>query len=383
MSTPKKLSYSLSLFLLLSILLHLLAWTGFSGIGDSLLLGLDRASHPEVVSFIIADDAPQDKAHPVAAQTETGMSEPAPDPPSARTETLPSASGEADGRAEKAEGQAEERKGDGGQKPAPEAQTAGGAQADPSRQPSPAAPEQNAPPVADTARTAAAGRETVPHILPYTRERLTFSLYWSGINVGTAKLEAVRGDEISSISSEVHSNAIISAFYKVEDHAETRLVKGRPKSFRLIQNEGRHHRNRETIFDTERSKVIYVNHQNQSQQEYDMNGKVLWDIISAFYYLRRQPLEIGKSVYISMFDSKKFLNAEVKILRRATAELEDGRRLPTIVVEPIVNSEGLFQKSGSIVVWLTDDERRLPVRMETQLKIGRVSARLTSFSVVD
>lgn len=381
MKTPKTLSYSLSLFFILSILLHLLAWSGFTGFGDSILLGLDRASHPEVVSFLIADDAPHDQRPPAAVQTDAEMNASSPAPSSAKAAPATPPGEMADG--EQSAHQIPEPKVNTRQEPAPAAHPVDSVPATPPGDISSPAKQETPTATGSGQKTTSTGNGTVSDILPYTRERLNFSLYWSGINVGTAKLEAVRGDVFSSISSEVHSNSVISAFYKVEDHAMARLVKGRPASFRLIQNEGNHHRNRETIFDAERSKVVYVNHLNQSQLEYDMNGKILWDIISAFYYLRRQPLEIGKSVFINLFDSKKFLNAEVKILRRATAKLEDGQQIPIIVVEPIVNSEGLFQKSGSIVVWLTDDERRLPVRMETQLKIGRVSARLTSFSVTN
>jgi hypothetical protein len=82
-----------------------------------------------------------------------------------------------------------------------------------------------------------------------------------------------------------------------------------------------------------------------------------------------------------MFDSNKFLNTEVRVLRRDRVEQEDGRRVPSIVVEPVLTSEGLFKKEGEILIWLTDDERRLPVRMETKLKIGRVTAELKSSSV--
>jgi hypothetical protein len=220
-----------------------------------------------------------------------------------------------------------------------------------------------------------------PEIIPFARERLTFSLYWSGVHVGTAVLEAVRGNGTASIVSTVRSNAVISAFYKVEDRAEARLVNGRPVSFTLVQSEGSHRRNKETIFDRERDKVVYVNHLDKSRNEYEMGGKTLWDVISAFYYLRRQPLEIGRPVQISMFDSNKFLNTEVRVLRRDRVEQGDGRSVASIVVEPMLNSEGLFKKEGEILIWLTDDERRLPVRMETKLKIGRVTAELKSSSV--
>lgn len=377
------------LFPIVSILLHLLVLSGITGFGDSLLAGLGRAAREEVVSFLIADNPP---SHPVKSEISSVTARPeprtkvAPDAsPSGKTVAKAAAPDETEAEEEPAEPAAENRTGEAEREsaPAPAHDTPV-----PHNTPTQAAQSANAGPggstVAEDGRgTAGAGKTPVPDILPFTRERLVFSLYWSGINVGTAVLEAVRDGEVSTISSEVHSNAVISAFYKVEDYAEARLVKGRATRFKLLQNEGRHHRNRETIFDMERDRVIYVNHLSHSQKEFEMNGKLLWDVITGFYYLRRQPLETGSSVYVNMFDSSKFLNAEVKVLRRSTAELEDGRQVSTIIVEPIIKTEGLFQKSGSIRVWLTDDERRMPVRMETEVKFGRITAKLTSFSVVN
>jgi len=378
----------LLLFLVLSILLHLAAWSGFSGVGYSLLEGLNRAAHEEVVSFLIADNAP--------SQPTKGNSPPSVDwleprthaasavPPTGIAEATATASDDVVAEDELAKLSTEKQNTGVKQETASEVPRENSNIEAPPQTTHSASAGQGDSPVADDGRkTAAADKTPVPNILPFTRERLTFSLYWSGIHVGTAILDAVKNGENSTISSEVHSNAVISTFYKVEDRAEARLVRGRASRFKLVQNEGKHHRNKETIFDIERNKVIYVNHLSHSQEEFDMNGKLLWDIITGFYYLRRQQLETGASVYVYMFDSSKFLNAEVKVVGRDTAELEGGREVSTIVVEPIIKTEGLFQKSGSIQVWLTDDERRIPVRMETAVKFGRIIAKLTSFSIVN
>jgi len=378
----------LLLFLVLSILLHLAAWSGFSGVGYSLLEGLNRAAHEEVVSFLIADNAPSQPAKgnssPSVDRLETRTHAASAVPPTGIAKTSATASDDVVAEDEPDELSTEKQNTDVKQETASEAPRENSNLGIPPQTTHSASAGQGAAPVAEEKRkTAAIDKTPVPNILPFTRERLTFSLYWSGIHVGTAILDAVKEGENSTISSEVHSNAVISKFYKVDDRAEARLVRGRAARFKLVQHEGKHHRNKETIFDTERNKVIYVNHLSHSQEEFDMNGKLLWDIITGFYYLRRQQLETGASVYVNMFDSSKFLNAEVKVVGRDTAELEDGRQVSTIVVEPVIKTEGLFQKSGSIQVWLTDDERRIPVRMETAVKFGRITAKLTSFSVVN
>jgi hypothetical protein len=387
MKTVKNLSYPLLLFLLLSLMLHLLAWSGFSGWGDPLLQGLGRISHGDVIDCLITEAAPPEtrteSASSVAGQATTHTRPVSADTPSTKAEaTQPATSIGAATVDEQPAIPVQDRETAAVETSVPDTPSENAAPASLPPQEQAARTVQSASPTADASRTAAATvASPPPDIIPFERERLTFSLYWTGIHVGTATIEAVRGEVTSSITSVVNSNAVISAFYRVEDRAEARLVKGRPASFTLLQSEGKHRGNKETIFDLERNRVIYINHLADSRQEYDMHDKLLWDVLTGFYYLRRQPLEIGKPVNISMFDSNKFLNTEVKVLRREKVKLNSGEEVSAIVVEPILNSEGLFKKSGTILIWLTDDERRMPVRMETKLKIGWVTAVLKSFSV--
>lgn len=213
------------------------------------------------------------------------------------------------------------------------------------------------------------------------REKLTFNIYWMGIYVGRATLEAVKDGDKVVITSNVRSNAVISSFYKVDDNAESMLVNNRAVNFKLHQSEGKHRRERETIFDLANGKVIFLNHLNKTREEHNSGGKALWDVISAFYYLRTQPMQVGKTIYIDMFDSNKFLKTQVKVLRKERLKLFDNREADTVVVEPVLDSEGLFQKSGEILIWLTDDKNRAPVRMETSVKIGKVTAELKASEV--
>jgi hypothetical protein len=41
-----------------------------------------------------------------------------------------------------------------------------------------------------------------------------------------------------------------------------------------------------------------------------------------------------------------------------------------------MKSEGIFFRRGEIYIWLTDDEKRLPVMLKTKVKIGWVTASL-------
>ena len=212
--------------------------------------------------------------------------------------------------------------------------------------------------------------------LKTAKERLSFDIYWLGVYVGKAVLEAVNDNGNVKITSQVHSAPVISAFYKVEDYAETRVTNGTPTFFKIKQRTGRKRSDKETFFDINNKKVTHINHIKGTKDEHTINTDILWDVMSGFYYLRTQNLNVGETVYINIFDSNKFYQAEVQGLRREKIRLSDDTEIDSVVVKPILKSEGLFQNKGDISIWLTDDEIKMPVRVETEVPIGRVVAEL-------
>ncbi len=218
-------------------------------------------------------------------------------------------------------------------------------------------------------------------IIKSSRERLQYDIYWLGINVGTAVLEAVNNEGVLRITSQVNSSPFISAFYKVEDIAESVVLDGTPVNFRIKQREGRYKSDKETIFDMYSRTITFFNYLEGTETEHNIKEGIAWDVISGFYYLRTQPLEVGKPVFIYVFDSNKFYKAKVDVLRKERIEISDKDELTTIVVKPALKSEGLFQRQGEILIWLTDDEKKIPVKVETTVFIGSVVAKLRDVEI--
>jgi hypothetical protein len=46
----------------------------------------------------------------------------------------------------------------------------------------------------------------------------------------------------------------------------------------------------------------------------------------------------------------------------------------------MVQDGGLFKHDGRIIIWLTDDERKIPVKVSTKIIIGEVYSELTRYS---
>ena len=50
-----------------------------------------------------------------------------------------------------------------------------------------------------------------------------------------------------------------------------------------------------------------------------------------------------------------------------------------VAIEPILKAGGIFKNKGRLVIWLTDDERRMPVLMKSKVAIGSISVVLQEF----
>ncbi|HAK89117.1 MAG TPA: DUF3108 domain-containing protein [Nitrospiraceae bacterium] len=223
-----------------------------------------------------------------------------------------------------------------------------------------------------------------PHAEPFSiPEKFTYDLTWAGIKTGEASLEIRdNGSDIQFISKAA-SAGWVSVFYRVEDNVVSTLKKEgyanfafTPKNYRLKIREGKHKRDREIVFDHTAKKAVYINRLDNKKTESGISGST-FDPLSSLYYLRGIRLEVGKPVFIDIFDSKKLYKMEVQVLKKEIVETPSGT-FKTILIKPLMRSEGIFYRKGDILVWLTDDNKRIPVLLKTKVSLGSVKAALTS-----
>ncbi len=214
-------------------------------------------------------------------------------------------------------------------------------------------------------------------------EVLNYDLTWTGIKAGEASLEIRENADGIKITSTARSVKWVSVFYTVDDVVECKLQKNGtgftvlPVDYRLTLREGRYRKKKEVIFDHHNAKVTYIDYLEKERDEFRVPAEIR-DPISSFYYVRTLDLQVGKSVYVTVFDSKNIWNVEVQVLRKETVEVPAGR-FNTIVVKPLMKSEGIFSRKGDIYIWLTDDEKRIPVKLKSKVKIGSVNAELVKY----
>ena len=234
----------------------------------------------------------------------------------------------------------------------------------------------------DSLLTADVKKPEAGEVLPAVRqpfkagESLRFSVHYGFINAGAAYLEVpeVRewnGRPVYRLVARAESNGFFSSMYKVRNRIESLWDTTGHFSRRYFEKrrEGGHRSESEIVFDYDHQEARY-----QDGRTFPIPPEVQ-DALSSFYYTRTQALPLGGSVFFDYHASRKSVPLEVKVLGRERIQTPAGK-FDCVVVEPILKAGGIFKNKGRLVIWLTDDDRRMPVLMKSKVMIGSISATL-------
>lgn len=216
-------------------------------------------------------------------------------------------------------------------------------------------------------------------------ERLEFEISYSGITAGRAVQEVtMEGNEIHIVST-AKSADWLKIFFPVDDRIESVLTKGAPPHFigvpRLYREkirEGWTRFEKESAYDCELLDVTTKDFLKKTETTHKITGRT-FDTLSSFYYFRTVALQVGTSSFIDIFDCKTLWSTEVQVLRREQIKTPLGT-FNTIVIKPLLKSAGIFARTGDIHIWLTDDERRIPLLMKSKVRIGSITVTLVGGS---
>lgn len=212
-------------------------------------------------------------------------------------------------------------------------------------------------------------------------EKLTFDVKYGFVTAGIAtfeipKIKKISGRDVYQIVFQVSSVPSFDWFFKVRDRYETYLdVEGMfPWRFEQHIREGKYSRDFSAFFDQRKGKA------KTSEGEYNIPKNVN-DIVSAFYYARNldlSGLKKGQKIHLENFYKDKVYPLDIVYHGREKVDVGAGT-FDCILVEPLVQEGGLFKSEGSILIWLSNDELRLPVKVKTKVIIGSIDAELTKY----
>lgn len=216
-------------------------------------------------------------------------------------------------------------------------------------------------------------------------EELTYNISWYGILAGIGKLKVgdktlYKGKEVYRLVSQGVSAGVMGKFYRVDDRLEVLIDPDGlyPYYAFLYQQEGKRSKTTEVFFHQEKNKITYITN-NGRPREFTAPPEVL-DLLSSLYFYRSQELTPTNTIQMKVFNRKKIFSAQTKILGKEILETPLGK-LPTLLVKPTVSLNGTSYKTGEVAMWMTADERRIPVKIKIKVPIGHIVATLVEYKI--
>ncbi len=218
-------------------------------------------------------------------------------------------------------------------------------------------------------------------LLPTNYEKLTYQVTIFGLPIGDAELEAKREIGETTLTLRVKSNSTISNVFPVDNTIVTRHISNRYIMSTIRQHEGTYVSDEGFTINLKRKRVTWYNNVTGRSQITTVPTDEVIDTLSGIYYLRNRQLQVGKAEKLQIFDSEVFAEVPVEILRREKIRLPNYTEIDTLVIRPIQKTAGIFRRTGDILIWITDDANKVPVKIVTSIALGTVTADLISSDV--
>jgi hypothetical protein len=226
----------------------------------------------------------------------------------------------------------------------------------------------------------APGESSAPH-----KEVLDYAVEWRLISAGDAKFTWTSLSNAPMGASEVRlhleSKGLVSRLFHVNDDYTSMLGPNfcAQNTF-LVAHEGNRNRETRVTYDAQRRQADYLEKdltKNTTTTHQVEIPPCVHDVLGALMVLRTLRLEPGKTAQIPVSDGKKSVEVKVESQRREQLKTTLGT-MNTIRYEAFLFDNVLYKRSGHLQIWMTDDDRRLPVQLQVRLQftIGTITLRL-------
>ena len=226
-------------------------------------------------------------------------------------------------------------------------------------------------------------------------EVLSFRIRYGFITAGSAKMKVFVEQydstrKVYHLQTTAKSSGVFSWVYKVRDEVNSFVdYEGfYPIRFEKKLREGSYRADLFTDYfpDDSLAKVETIRYDSdmkiKKHKEYEVTVPPFsQDVLSSFYYIRRFDLKVGESLFLTNHEKKKVYDMKVIIHRKEIVEVEAGK-FRCIVIEPVIKGEGLFKSKGKLMVWLTDDDKKIPVQMKSEVLVGHITTELVKIKGV-
>ncbi len=227
-------------------------------------------------------------------------------------------------------------------------------------------------------------------------ESLKYKVYynWTAVwmNAGnvtfTVNNAQLDGQDVLHMVAEGRTAKGFNWFYKVYDRYETYMDPSSSQPLKFIRdvNEGKYTKYNEYTFRPNQSEVL-INKRTrmgkvQAENETLSVPSCTQDMLSAVYYTRNvdySNMAVGEKIYVELLVDGEIYSAYLKYLGKDQLKTKLGKFKCAKFAPSLIEGD-VFEGDEEMIIWVTDDDNRLPLLIESPLSVGWAKAYLIDYN---
>lgn len=209
-------------------------------------------------------------------------------------------------------------------------------------------------------------------------ERLEYSILWWGIPVGTAVLATSLAQEkrysgLVRLDFQARSNWYLRALYPVHAALISHVDPATSSPRRFQSYLKRQWRLHESILTFDPSTGICVHELSEGRRVEVQVTPTTQDGLSMLYYIRTIPLELGKTIPLSITADGKNWDLKAQVVRASVVRIGHLGNWPAVEGRVELAYPVPFFHGAKARVWLSVDDQRIPLMAKIRSRIGPVT----------
>jgi len=211
----------------------------------------------------------------------------------------------------------------------------------------------------------------------YTAYYNVAGIYVNAGNVTfTNTLETLNNRPVYHIAGEANTNSSYDWIFKVRDRYETYIDTSTMQALKFVRNvnEGGYKKYQNVTFNKNANTAVT----NTGVFKVPV---CVQDVVSAMFYARNvdfSKLRPNDKIGFSMFLDDEVYEMYIRYLGKETIKTKYGK-FRTIKFKPLLLKGEIFEGGEKMTAWVTDDDNRIPVRLESPIIVGKVKMDMMSY----
>lgn len=227
-----------------------------------------------------------------------------------------------------------------------------------------------------------------PKYLPFEAgERALYRASWNGMfSVASAEIfttpKLVDGKKVLQVRVDAKTSGALDFIWKMRDTISSTFDAGAltPAHFVFSQRENSKVIDTDAKFD-QRTKRWAVNRQQVGKRTkiYHFESNNTLDPITAVYLARSTEFKVGDKLYFKVFGGRYQYLLELSVEKKEPVELESGKTIEAYRIVPRIQNitkKGYAGRVNEATIWISADERRMPIKMSSKVLFGTVHLEL-------